>query len=336
MTSTSVVPARRSRFWLYLPFVLLVGFAAVWTGLWFYGRMKIIEVMDSVIARAADQGREISCPDRTIAGFPFRMEVTCRNPSFAMSTSQGEVSGTLGAVIVNARALDPTAVIAVLQGPMSVETDAGKSTAQWTEARISGRASGFSLGSIDAVINGLTFDLANPDGSATPITGSVAKIEGHVRQKPETVADGRADYDGVARLEGITSPALPLIAKAPGLEVELQVTATRLPLQPGGKHSTIADDWRDAGGAVTIVLAKLLDGDISAEAKGTLKLDAERKPEGKLDLAFTNLDKVTEALGIEVPGMMKPLLKSGKAPINLGSGRASLGPIPLAFFKPLY
>jgi hypothetical protein len=336
MTPPASPQHKRSRFWLYAPFTVLIGFCAIWTGFWFYGRGKVIEEMDKALARAAASGQSFTCPDRKISGFPFRMEVTCTNAAFAVQSAQGPISGTLGTMIVNARALDPTAVIGVFQGPLVVETPQGKSKAEWSEARISIRASGMSLGSADLVIKGLTLDGAVPNLPGGRLVASLKDFEGHIRQKPGSAANNLADYDGVAKIVGLSSAALPVLASANGIDFELQATATRLPLQPSGKADVLFDAWRDAGGLVTIVLAKFVRGDASAEATGELKLDAKRMLAGKLDLALVNLDKVAEVVGVDAPGFVKPMLKNGKVPLALGNGRAGIGPIPLAELKPLY
>ncbi len=134
----------------------------------------------------------------------------------------------------------------------------------------------------------------------------------------------------------MASPDAPLLDVEPPLNVELQMTASKIPLQPKERGPAAIDAWRDAGGGVNIVLAKVLKGDISAEAIGELKLDPARMLEGRLNLAFNGLDQLVEPLGLEVPAMAVALMKSGKAPITFAKGRASLGPIPLAFLKPLY
>ncbi len=186
--SATVSAPRRSRFWLYAPFVTLGLFCIIWSGFWFYGRMKIIEVMDSAIARAASQGRDLSCPERSIGGFPFRMELICANATFAMETPDGKVSLGIERFAINARALDPTAVIAVLDGPLTFSTPTGDGSVDWSEGRVSARASGLSLGSIDAVLKDVMIIAPKPDGSGEALNASVKAFEGHLRQKPGSAA----------------------------------------------------------------------------------------------------------------------------------------------------
>jgi hypothetical protein len=336
MTSFPAPAKRRSRFWLYAPFTLLLGFSAVWTGFWFYGRGKVVEEMDKALARVAASGQTLTCPDRKIGGFPFRMEVTCTNAAFGGPSQQGPISGTIGTVIVTARALDPTAVIGVLQGPLLIDMPQGTTKAEWSEARISIRASGMSLGSADLVIKGLSVDGAAPNMPGGRVAIKIKDLESHIRQKPSSVSGNQADYDLVTKIVGLTSASIPALADSTGIDLEMQATATRFPLQPSGKADALLDAWRDAGGLVTVVLAKLGEGNASAEAKGELKLDANRMLAGKLDLALVNLDKVADKLALEVPGFVKPMLKNGKVPLTLGNGRAGIGPIPLAELKPLY
>ena len=71
------VPQRRSRFWLFAPTVLLALVAAGWTTAWFMIRNQTSQALDAWFAREAALGRQWSCTNRTVGGFPFRIEVEC-------------------------------------------------------------------------------------------------------------------------------------------------------------------------------------------------------------------------------------------------------------------
>ncbi len=120
------------------------------------------------------------------------------------------------------------------------------------------------------------------------------------------------------------------------LDLEAQFTVSKVPLQPRGGQAELFRCWRDRGGALSIVLVRLDRADAKFEATGEVKLDAERRPEGRIEVSLENLDAIVAGLGIEVPGFALPILKKGKAPLNLGGGRLSFGPVPLMPLKPLY
>jgi hypothetical protein len=334
MTSAAMPPeGRRSRFWLYLPFALLILFCIAWTGLWFYGRSRVISEMDTRLAVLAEQGRVFTCPERKVGGFPFRMELSCAQPAFSVVQPDGTVSGTLGRIVVNAKATDPTAIIAVFEGPLTLETPRGPATATWDEARISVRASGGSLGSFDVAAKGIKASFG-PEGAQDDI--ALKRLEGHLRQRPDTAANGQATFDLVARLEGIASETQPLLSGAVPADAEVQMSATKVPLKPAPPQDAMLDAWRDSGGAITIVLARLTRANLSAEAKGEIKADAARKPDGRIEVGFANLDQLAQKLPFKVPNLVMPMLKKGKAAIVLSNGKARLGPFPLADLPPLY
>ncbi len=191
MSETVATGKRSSRFWLYFPFAALALFCLVWTGFWFYGRSQINSVMDRVIEREKERGRDIICEDREVTGFPFRMTVTCANPAIRLETPEGTVSAQLAGLSVNARALDPTAVIALLDGPLTIDSPAGRSVIEWGELRASARASGLSLGSIDIFGAKLDARIASPAGEETI---ALDKLEAHLRQRDGTAQDGAGRF----------------------------------------------------------------------------------------------------------------------------------------------
>jgi hypothetical protein len=336
MSEMQQTARRRSRFWLYLPFALLFGFSLVWTGLWFYGRGKVTEVMDKAFADLAAQGRTIACPERSVSGFPFRMQVTCEKPSFAVTGPDGEASGSIGRLVVNARALDPTAIVAVLEGPFVLKGANGESTINWSEARLSVRASGATLGAFDIIASDVVADLPAANTPSGRLKAMIRRLKADILQRDGTVTTDRADYALVAKLEGLGAEGLPVTPATAPVDLELQMIASKLPLRPEGQAAEMLDAWRDAGGTAQLVLFKATQGEISAEAKGDLKIDGNRFLEGKLDVAFRNLDTIATALGLKVNALALPLLKNGKAPIGFGGGRMSLGPLPIGNLPPLY
>ena len=84
---TDLSPTRRqSRFWLYAPFGLLVVLAAAWSGFWFYVHGRTVAEIDKALAKEAERGRSWTCNNRTVRGFPFRIEVRC--DSLALTTTR--------------------------------------------------------------------------------------------------------------------------------------------------------------------------------------------------------------------------------------------------------
>ncbi|WP_321343996.1 DUF2125 domain-containing protein [Breoghania sp.] len=62
-----------------------------WSAFWFYASGVVKEELDARIGQLAQQGIQISCADREITGYPFRIEVRCGTVDVAFSDG-GQVS----------------------------------------------------------------------------------------------------------------------------------------------------------------------------------------------------------------------------------------------------
>ena len=79
-------PATRRRRWpVFVPFVLLVALAVIWTGLWFYAASAAENAITGWREREAKSGRTYECGSQSICGFPFRIEVRCTEPAVALA-----------------------------------------------------------------------------------------------------------------------------------------------------------------------------------------------------------------------------------------------------------
>ena len=115
-----VIARRRRRWGLYLPYIVLLVLAAGWSGFWFVARDRAAATLDRVLAREAERGRVWTCPNRTIAGFPFRFELTCELPTFAGNTLRGPIEGRVTRLLALAQIYDPDLVIIRLEGPLTL------------------------------------------------------------------------------------------------------------------------------------------------------------------------------------------------------------------------
>ena len=75
----AVPPAgrRRGRAGLFLPYILLAIVVVAWSGGWFWIRGRAEREMDAWMAREAAAGRTWTCQDRSVTGYPFRIELRC-------------------------------------------------------------------------------------------------------------------------------------------------------------------------------------------------------------------------------------------------------------------
>jgi hypothetical protein len=349
--------ARPRRLGLILPFVLLIVLALGWTGLWFYGRHRIGLELDNFFARQASLGRVWSCPDRTIGGYPFRIEVACRAPTFA--TRQGaptEVTGKLERLSVTAQtagAFNLAHVVSRFEGPLVInEAGFGRTTVTWKEALGSFRGThrrvertSIDMKEIEALIE---------PKDADTVRLKAASFEAHLREGVSPAEPGA--YDIAIRLNGAVIPPLDrAMNSADPVNLLLDGKALNIGAIDRRDWRATLENWRLAKGAFRVEQFTLAKGAPRLEAKGDLRLDAEKRLEGRLDANFVNAGPLLSQLGINVGGgaagaLLGGLLGGSRAqgepqrdralrlPLVLGDGRLAVGPfrVPGVVLRPLY
>lgn len=355
----SSAPAfRPRRLGLYLPFVLLLLLALGWSGLWLYGRQRVGSALDDFFARQASVGREWRCPDRRIGGYPFRIEVSCAEPTFtAAGSAGGAVSGRMQRLSVTAQtsgALSLAHVVMRLEGPLVVsEAGFGRTTVGWREALGSFRGHHRRLERASLDVKDI--DILVEPARGEPMRVSAAALEAHVREG--VVPTEPNSYDVALRLNGARTPPLDqLLGNADPLVLLLDGKLLNLASVDRRDWRATVEAWRQAGGTFRIEQFSLAKGAPRIEAKGDLRLDSARRPEGRLDANLVNAGPILQQFGLNLGGgaagaLLGGLLGGGRPaagepqrdrslrlPLVLGEGRASVGPlrIPGVVLRPLY
>src|SRR5438045_8732614 len=83
--SEIIRPPRKQKLWrLFLMPVLVLIAALGWGAFWVYAASQVDASVDAWRAREAQSGRVYDCGSRSVAGFPFRFEVTCNDVSVTL------------------------------------------------------------------------------------------------------------------------------------------------------------------------------------------------------------------------------------------------------------
>ena len=331
----------KSRLGLYLPFIVLASVAAIWSGIWYYAASKTEVVITETLTREAQSGRQWTCPNRRVSGFPFRIEVNCDAPTFTSKQEGKSGSGTLAGLSVQARVADPTRAIAVLKSPFKLEAENGSITIDWQDARTS--LSRTSLSSSNNSLGEFSLDISQVNISAKPpnsppLSGTISRMNINLAQDTDmdkqAASSFSAPFKFLAKLDGIAfAPFDTLSGNAHPLNLELQLRATHVPFKPLASREAALEIWRQAGGSVSLALLELNKGTLHLDAKGDLSLDEEHKPAGKIALNFQGLEKIFAQLG--APGL-GAFGSSNKLSLNLKNGKVLLGPIPVSNLQALY
>jgi len=339
---------RHSRFWLYTPFILLLLVAVAWSVAWFVIRNRAAETLDTWLEAEKRAGRQWTCTDRTIAGYPFRVELICNT----LSLKQGAVTASFGRTEAIAQVYQPRLVIAEVAGPLRVSD--GKVTVQgrWDLLQASIHASQTGLQRLSIAANAPKFTVTGllPQEIAT----SGQHLELHLRPNPSRISE-RA-YDAALSVKQASIPVLDaLIGGTELTDLNADVTATQTADFQGRPLAQELERWRSAGGVLDVLMLSVAKGPRRLEAKGQLTLDEEHRPAGQLNLAAAGLDGlIGNITGNRTSGALlgallgqnpraqartdgQPQL-SQLPPLILSNGFLAMGPfvIPNVRLQPLY
>src|SRR5712664_1556535 len=127
MSDFSLAPRRRPLWRLFIMPVLLLVAAVAWSAFWFFAASQVDVRADAWRAREAKSGRVYDCAKRSVAGFPFRLEVRCEGASVSLvsqtanqAATQTPVTAKLGEILVVAQVYDPKLLIAEFTSPATV------------------------------------------------------------------------------------------------------------------------------------------------------------------------------------------------------------------------
>src|SRR4030088_1893468 len=143
MSDMTLAPRRRPLWRLFIVPVLVLIAAAAWTAFWFYAASQVEVAADAWRAQEAKSGRIYDCAKRSVAGFPFRLEVRCDGASVSLVSqtagAAAPVTAKLGEILVLAQVYDPKLLIAEFTAPATISERglAPSMTVNWSKARSS-------------------------------------------------------------------------------------------------------------------------------------------------------------------------------------------------------
>ena len=286
-----------------MPVLLLVA-AAAWSGFWFYAASQAEVKADAWRAQEARSGRVYDCARRTVAGFPFRLEVRCDGASVslvsqtaAQAVAQKPVTAKLSEILIVAQVYDPKLLIAEFSAPATVFDSQGGSSmvVNWSKAR----SSVVGLPAIPQRAS-IVFDDASVDRVNASVQVPLARakhVELHGRLAEGTALEHPV-IETVLRVEaGSVQDVHPLLAQPFDAQLRAMLSGLKdLAPKPWPERFR---ELQAAGGHVEIVQSRIQQGDLIAVAAGTLGLSVQGNLDGELQMTVAGLDKVIAALGID-------------------------------------
>ena len=293
-------PRRRPLWRLFIVPALLVIAAAAWSAFWFYAASQVGVRADAWRAQEAKSGRNYDCAKRSVAGFPFRLEIACEGASVALvlqTTSNVPFTTKLDEILVVAQIYDPTLVIAEFKSPASIAIpDQSPLRVDWSK----GRASVAGLPAVphrgSLVFDEVAIDRINSNAIQVPVARA-KHVELHGRLAEGSPADHPVIEAVLQMNAGSVQGVHPVLAEPFNADVRAKLFGLKdfAPKPWPERFREIAA----AGGKVEIVQSRIQQGEMIAVAAGTLALNANGNLDGELQMTVTGLERIVPALGID-------------------------------------
>jgi hypothetical protein len=274
-------PRRRPLWRLFFMPVLVLVAAVAWSAFWFYAASEVGVRTDAWRAQEAKAGRVYDCGNRSVAGFPFRLEVRCTEASVALV----------------AQIYDPKLMIAEFKAPATI-ADRGAQPSlmvNWKTARSSVVGLPAVPQRASLVFEEPAIDRINPS-TQTPLARA-AHVELHGRLAGESTSENPV-IETVLEIRGGSVQEVHPVLTAP-FDVDVRTRLTGLKDISPKPWPQRFRELQAAGGHVEIVQSRIQQGDLVAVSAGTLSLNANGRIEGELQMTVAGLEKIVPALGID-------------------------------------
>jgi hypothetical protein len=301
MTTTS----RRRPLWrlFFLPVLLLVA-AVAWSAFWFFAASQVDGATDAWRAQEARAGRVYDCARRSVAGFPFRLEVRCNGVSVSLrsqtaqqAATQALVAAKLDEILVVAQVYDPKLLIAEFTAPAAISErdEAPSMVVNWSKARSS-------VVGLPAVPQraSIVFDDASIDRLNGSVPAPLARAK-HVELHGRLVDGAPLDHPAIEAVVKVEAGSIQELHPLLGVPFDADIHAILT-----GVKDFSPKPWPErlrelqaAGGHAEIVQSRVAQGEVIAVASGSLGLNAQGRLDGELQMTVVGLEKAIAALGIE-------------------------------------
>jgi hypothetical protein len=303
MTDMTLATRRRPLWPVFVAPVLVLIAAIAWSGFWFYAASQVDEKADAWRAREARSGRVYDCAHRSVAGYPFRLEIRCDGVSVSLIkqtavAEQTPLTAKLGEILAVAQIYDPKLVIAEFTAPAKIFEQGAQQPSYVVNWKL-GRSSIVGLPAPPQRAD-IEFDdatIEHVEGAVQVPLANAKHVELHGRIAQGSPVD-HPNIESVLEInQGSIQGLHPLLAQPFDAGVRAMVT---------GLKDFAPKPWPErfreiqaAGGHIEVIQSRVQQGELIAVSAGTLGLTADGKLDGELQMTVTGLEKVIPALGID-------------------------------------
>jgi hypothetical protein len=295
MPSTALQSRRRTSRRYTVLLVLVIAVVAGWSLFWKYAADRAGALIADWRAREAAAGHVYGCGSQTIAGYPFRIEVTCAPASAEFRNFVPPLDIRLPRILVAAQIYQPTLLISEFNGPVSIG-DPGKSPefeANWTLGQSSVRGLPAAPERVSLVFDDPELD--HVAGGKRDVWLTAKHLELHMRMA-EPSDDGKAGIETALRLRQASLPGFHPAAAEP-VDAVIDVVLR-------GVNDFAPKPWRQrfrelqaAGGRIEVTRARIAQGDILAVGTGNVSLNADGHLDGQIRVTIAGLEQFLDKIG---------------------------------------
>jgi len=336
-------PDKPRRWGLYGPFIALAIAAAAWSGYWAVARDRLAAGLDTAAANLTTAGYPLSWKERTIGGYPFRMDVTLTEVRAAAPGGWALEAPRIDAE-ANAFSLGSWLIAA----PVSLTFV----RPQGGPVVVTGKLVRASLTHLTSHPPSLSFEGVKlnfaPAPGAQPFALTAAdRVEFHLRAGPNDEGGVFASVEnGQARVSGLFAR----VADGKPVSIVWNSTISKVSAFNGKSWPDAVRRWSDAGGTMTVRQAGLTAGDaIVGATGGSLRAAPDGRLAGTLPLTLRQAPRALTAMGetgvidpsaATAAGQVAEARQAGgdaaQATLYFQAGRTTLGPVALGAAPKVY
>ena len=331
--------ARRAFFWIV---VVAIGLFAALTGAWYYLANRLDLAVRAGIETAGGEGVGITCDNRSVFGYPFRLGLRCNALQIEAPAEDFRASG--GALRTAAQIYQPNKVIAELDSPLMIDTaQAPPLDIRWSLAQSSMTFWTQGLDHFALVLEQPVVALSEPAASRRPLLQS-DHLEVHARRR-----EGSLDIAFTDRGVKVFDPAM---SELPTFDASLDLSVDGAADWLSGQRegATAGEALAGKSGMLrTMRLALAGEGAGAAEISGPFQFDGEHRLSGQFDIIVSDPQAIADFVARLVPqaasvagSIASGIGFAGKTEngrttirITVAEGKAMLGVIPLGTLPPL-
>ena len=270
-----------NRFISLLVFIVIV--VVLWTGAWFFAAKMLKDEVQKQFLASAQTPQSYSCEKLSVAGFPFRFDVTCTN----FSLNQLDLTLTLPELKATVLVYRPTHFLVFAQGPLAIKDSFSGSSreVQWESLRASLRTNGWALARLS--LEGKNISLFDNLIGQT-LVASTSLVEAHLLEDTQDQTAGKdlQQFQFLIKTENATAPEFDI--NNANLTFEAQVADMPDDLRQWSP-SVISSNWSKNQTGVTVQKFTGRDEISEFSINGQFTTTAQSMLSGNFDFFSTNL-----------------------------------------------